>query len=192
MKNQFKIIGSTLIAGAFLLIAFGSGEDNQKSSWTKNSKEIICGKEFKSEDYQKELDMQKKYITVLNCDGSYKSELDWNAYSKSSEEVYNNTIGTSQGNFESFSGSWEIITENIPDYLSRQITEYENFEPNHMPKNETTIIKYTSNKGRSGFAYIYKSNDKNEIILTPVPSALEASSSYEDDDLHMYFGRISE
>ena len=58
-----------------------------------------------------------------------------------------------------------------------------------MPKGETTVIKYHSNGGRTGYAYIYISSDKNEIILTPVPSALEATSHYEDDDLHMYFGR---
>ena len=187
----------------FILLAFVFGvsyyttfvqpyQSNQSTTQEAKttSSEQFCGREFVSEDYQKELDMQKKYATILNCDGTYKSELNWNAYSPSGEETYNNTVGISRGNFKSFAGSWEIVTENIPDYITRQINEYENFAPNHMPKGQTIIIKYSSNKGRSGYAYIYKSSDKGEIILTPVPSALETSSSYEEDDLQMYFGKL--
>lgn len=167
----------------------GSGGKNNATGGKNNSSQF-CGKTFNSEDYQREMDMQKKYVTILNCDGSYTSELNWNAYSPSGEEVYNNTVGTSRGQFKNFSGSWEIATANIPEHIARQIAEYEDFEPNHMPKGQTTIIKYRSNEGRSGYAYIYTSNDKDETILTPVPSAMEVSTSYDDDDLDMYFGRF--
>lgn len=37
-KNYFKLISSTFIAGAFLFIAFGSGNDEKKTEWKKNSK----------------------------------------------------------------------------------------------------------------------------------------------------------
>lgn len=190
MKLMMAFSFLCLAVGAFKCTKTVFGSDDDKTSGKKNSFKLFCGKEFTSGDYQKELDMQKKYLTVLNCDGTYKSELNWNAYSPSGEETYNNTVGTSRGNFENFSGTWEIATDSIPEYLKRQIAEYEDFEPNHMPKNQTTIIRYRSSKGRYGYAYIYTSNDKNETILTPVPSALEASSSYDDVDLQMYFGRI--
>lgn len=171
----------------------GNKQSNENGrDWDKASSESFCGKEFVSEDYQKEMDMLKKYTTTLNCDGTYTSQLNWNAYSPSGEETYNNTVGISNGNFKNFSGNWEIVTQNIPDYIKSQVSEYEDFEFNHMPKNQTIIIKYQSNTGKKGFAYIYKSNDKNEIILTPIPSESESISSYGEDDLHMYFGRIQD
>lgn len=196
--NFLIYVGCFLLLGGILIVI--NNPDGTRKSSTQSSEinsendltDKLCGKEFKSEDYQKELDMQKKYSTTLNCDGTYKSELNWNAYAKSSEEIYNTTVGTSSGNFKSFEGTWQIVKSDIPDYITRQITEYEDFESNHMQKNKTIIIKYSSNKGRNGYAYIYKSTDKNEIILTPIPSESESTSNYGEDDLEMYFGRIEE
>ncbi|MGQ2985372.1 MAG: hypothetical protein ACT6R6_11810 [Flavobacterium sp.] len=187
-----------LMAFTVLCLAFGAykctkavtGGDETDSSQRKNSPQLFCGKEFTSADYKKEMDMRKEYLTILNCNGTYTSELNWKASSSEGEEIYNNTVGFSKGNFKSFAGSWEIVTDSIPSYLARQIAEYEDFEPNHMPKGQTTVIRFHSKGGRSGYAYIYVSNDKNETILTPVPSALQATSNYEEDDLHMYFGRF--
>ena len=43
MKNKYyKMVSSVVITGAFLIIAFGSGDDEKKIEWKKNSQECFC------------------------------------------------------------------------------------------------------------------------------------------------------
>ena len=79
------------------------------SNTGKNSPELFCGKQFTSKDYQEEMDMQRNYLTILKCDGTYTSELNWKANSEESERIYNDNVGFAKGNFKSYAGTWKSL-----------------------------------------------------------------------------------
>jgi hypothetical protein len=178
-KNYLKLIGSTFIVGAFLLVAYGSGDDEKKAEWKKNSKESFCGMEFKSSHTTEAIDMTTKVVTILNCDGTYTSKEDWGT-SKRNDETYNNTVGRSSGNNGDFSGTWEII-EHKPAEVS--MSGYN--------ESDYTIIKYTSNKGKERYASIaYNTRLSGKLSLTPnaLHSDCYEPGVYKEEDLHMYSG----
>ena len=184
MENKyFKIIGTTLITGAFLFIAFGSGDDEKKSEWKKNSKECFCGKEFKSSHTTEAIDMTTKVVTILNCDGTYSSKEDWGT-SKRHEEIYNNTVGRSSGNNGDFSGTWEIAESNLP-------SEVENwFRTGGFKESEYTIIRYHSNRGKTRYAYIQHTEGKDDLYIGLVTFDRDnyEEKTYREEDLDIYSG----
>lgn len=178
-KYYFKLISSTLIVGAFILIAFGSGDDEKKVEWKKNSKESFCGKEFRSSHTIDAIDMTTKVVTILNCDGTYTSNEDWGT-SNQNEETYRNTVGRSSGNNGNFSGTWEII-ETKPTEID--LSGYK--------ESEYTIIKYRSNKGKERYASItYNAQISGKLSLDPeaLDSDCYEPGVYHQEDLHMYSG----
>jgi hypothetical protein len=179
-KNKlFKAIGSVLLVSAFLTISYGSGEDENKEEWKKNSKESFCGKEFRSSHTIDAIDMTTKVVTILNCDGTYTSKEDWGT-SNQNEETYRSTVGRSSGNNGDFSGTWEIV-ETKPTEID--LSGYK--------ESEYTIIKYRSNKGKERYASVcYNVRISGKLSLDPV--ALDSDcyepGVYHQEDLHMYSG----
>ena len=182
-NNYFKIISSTIITGAFLFIAFGSGDDEKKSEWKKNSKECFCGKEFKSSHTIEAIDMTTKVITILNCDGTYTSKEDWGT-SKENEETYRNTAGRSSGNNGNFSGTWQIIESNMPN----EVEQF--FSQGGFKANDYTIIKYNSSNGKERYAYIQHTEGKSDLYIGLVTFDRDCYEphTYKEEDLDMYSG----
>lgn len=182
-KNKFfKAIGSVLLVSTFLTISFGSGEDENKEEWKKNSKESFCGKEFKSSHTIEAIDMTTKVITILNCDGTYTSKADWGT-SEKNEETYNNTVGRSSGNNGDFSGTWEIVESNIPS----EVDNY--FRTGGFKEADYTIIRYHSNKGKTRYAYIQ--HDENVSLylgLVTFERDNYEEKTYREEDLDLYSG----
>ena len=182
MKKNGKITATTLIVGFFILIAFASGEENKNDEiiWEKNKKESFCGKKFKSSSTVDAIDMTTEVVTILNCDGTYVSKEDWST-SDDNEEVYNNTVGRSSGNNSDFSGKWQIV-DKIP---TEDVSKLANTSEGNT--SEATLIRYTSNLGKTRYATIYL-YDK-QIWLSPIPYEIDlVDDSYEYKDLNMYNG----
>lgn len=184
MKNNYlNFLGSVFIVGAFLFIACGSGDNEKKEEWKKNSKECFCGKEFKSSNTIEAIDMTTKVVTIFNCDGTYISQEDWGT-SKQSEETYRNTVGRSSGNNGNFSGTWEIVESNIPS----EIENY--FITGGFKENEYTIIRYHSNNGKTKYAYIQHDEAVNGLYVGLVTFERDnyEYKTYREKDLDMYSG----
>jgi hypothetical protein len=191
--NFFNLFIYSCLISFFLIIAFGSGSDDKKEVFKKNSKEAFCGKEFKSSSYIKEIDMNEDFVTILNCDGTYTSKQDWGT-SKSNEETYNNTVGHSSGSFYNFSGTWEIVESesNLPYEVVDNIKDYKGIE--------YTLIRYNSNKGKTRYALIFDYNDlaklkdvpssSNSLTLSVVALSEDCYEykTYRNEDLHMFGG----
>ncbi|MCR4030284.1 MULTISPECIES: hypothetical protein [Flavobacterium] len=193
-KNYLKLISSIFISGIFVLIAFGSTDNEPTEVFKKNSKEAFCGKKFKSSSNLKEIDMDIDAITILNCDGTYTSKQDWGT-SKSNQEAYNNAIGRSSGNNADFSGKWEIVESetNLPLEIKNDLSDFKGIE--------YSIIKYQSKKGKTRYALIYNYNDLATLKDWPTSSSFGLSlhifvlpidcyeyKTYRNEDLHMFEG----
>jgi DNA-directed RNA polymerase subunit N (RpoN/RPB10) len=82
MKNKYlKTVGSALIAGAFLFIAFGSGDsESEKNSSTSNEpkkkiKCFMCGKDL-TDDYNRiSPNYNEIYYCTAPCYQKLKSEV---------------------------------------------------------------------------------------------------------------------
>jgi hypothetical protein len=186
-KNYLKPIGSAFIAVAFLFIAFGSGNDEKKTEWKKNSKECFCGKEFKNSRTIEAIDMTTKVVTILNCDGTYTSKEDWGT-SKENEETYRNTVGRSSGNNSDFSGTW-IIVDKVSDEDAGKLANREESSTQSIASIDpnATMIKYTSNLGKTRYATVYKYEHK--LWLSPIAYEVDChDKTYEYEDLNMYDG----
>jgi hypothetical protein len=181
MQNKyFKIVSSVVIAGAFLFVAFGSGDSEKKTEWKKNSKECFCGKEFKNSHTTEAIDMTTKVVTVLNCDGTYTSKEDWGT-SKENEETYRNTAGSSSGNNGSFSGTWEMVEKVSSEDSGKLANSSESSDA------DATFIKYKSNLGKTRYAKIYKY--EAQLWLAPIAYEEDCHDKvYSYEDLNMYDG----
>lgn len=166
--------------GVFLFLAFGSGENEKKVEWKKNSKESFCGLEFRSSHTIEAIDMTIKVVTILNCDGTYTSKEDWGT-SKINEETYNNTAGRSSGNNEDFSGTWVIVDKVSDEDTVKLVNSSDSSDA------DGTMIKYTSNLGKTRYATIYKYERK--LWLSPIAYEVDChDKTYEYKDLNMYAG----
>jgi len=182
--NYLKTVTSLFIGGVFLFLAFGSGNEEKKSEWKKNSKDSFCGKEFKSSHTIAAIDMTTKVVTILNCDGTYTSKEDWGT-SKQNEETYNNTVGRSSGKNGDFSGAWVIVDKVADEDLSKVANPRFNL-PENSDAN-STIIKYTSNLGKIRYANVHTYN--KQLWLSPIPYEVDCKDgTYEYIDLNMYDG----
>jgi hypothetical protein len=186
-KNYLKLVSSIIIVGVFIFLAFGSGENAKKSEWKKNSKENFCGKEFRNSHTIEAIDMTIKVVTVLNCDGTYTSKEDWGT-SKRNEETYNNTVGRSSGNNEDFSGTWEIV-DKVSDEDAVKLVNRDESNTQSIAKMDpnATMIRYTSNLGKTRYATVYKY--EQQLWLSPIAYEVDChDKTYEYKDLNMYDG----
>jgi hypothetical protein len=180
--KSIKLISSFLLGCLFIFLAVASGEESKENevAWEKNKKESFCGGKFTKTSTIDAIDMTTEVVTILNCDGTYVSKEDWGT-SDDNEEVYNNTVGRSSGNNFDFSGKWVIV-----DKISTEdVTKLANTSEGN--NSEATLIRYTSNLGKTRYATIYL-YDK-QIWLSPIPYEIDlVDDSYEYKDLNMYNG----
>jgi hypothetical protein len=180
-KKYFRIICSILTTVAFLIIAFGSGEED-KQQWQKNSKEFFCGKKFVNSRTIEVTGKTEKSVTTLNCDGTYTSIEDYNT-SDLSKEIYGNSISHS-GTNNSFFGRWEIVEDNLP------IAVKNFFDHGGFKADTYTIIKYKSS-GKERFAYIQYGEDSPSLYLGLVITdgdVREDEGVYYAKDFNMFEG----
>jgi hypothetical protein len=170
-KNYYlKIISSLIIGVLFLFIAFGSGADKPK--WEKNSKEIICGKEFEDSHNQENIGLDIKTVTIFNCNGTYTSKEDYDS----------DNLGI-RGNSNNFHGTWEIATNNIPSEIANKTIGLVN--------DKYTIIKYKSNNGKVRYATILNLDDGYVYLsLIVLDNEIPSSDGYEAKDYDMFEGRM--
>ena len=141
-EKKIKITSSLLVAGFFLIIAYGSG-DKDKKKWEPNNKELFCGIRFTNDDYREQIDMKITRETILNSDGTYISKSGWGAVGNDSKEEYNSTVGRSSEEDSNFSGTWEIVQ---PTESMKQDGSTQKYKP--------TYIKFKSSNGTGGYAVI--------------------------------------
>jgi hypothetical protein len=188
MKKTIMRLSSILLAVAFLLIAFGSGDsESEEFTWKKNDSKSFCGKKFKSSKTIEAIGMNVDVETVFNCDGTYTSKQVWDT-DKANEEAYRNTAGSTSGEFANFSGTWEIVDKDLPQV-----------EKNYMASSgfkdeDVTVIRYHSNRGKTRYAYIaWDSSKKNASPLycsqITYPSDIDpVERYYNEEDLDLFSG----
>ena len=163
----------------FLLLAFACSD--KKFEWEKNKKDCFCGKKFLDTDKTEAIDMTTDIETILNCDGSYSSKENWGTSAKH-EEDYKNTVGRTSGSNGEFSGTWAIVNNVSPEDAGKLA------DPSEVnPPNGETMIKYTSNRGKTRYATI--SYYENQLFLFLIPFAVDIHDrTYDYKDLQMYPG----
>jgi hypothetical protein len=186
MKNYITNTVNTYVIGLFLVISFGCGNDikktESKTESKKESKETFCGKKFKSSSTIEAIGMTKNYVTILSCNGTYVSSEDWGT-SEQYDETYKNTIGRSSGNNESFYGTWTIV-DKVSDVDADKL-----INSDERSCTNGTMIRYTSNLGKTRYAKIYKYDFK--LWLSPIAYSIDVDykeKSYQYKDLNMYDG----
>lgn len=124
--------------------------------------------------------MTTKVITILNCDGTYTSKEDWGT-SKENEETYRNTVGRSSGNNSDFSGTWVIVDKVSDEDAGKLANSSEGSDA------DATMIKYTSNLGKTRYAKVYKY--EQQLWLSPIAYEVDChDKTYQYEDLNMYNG----
>ncbi len=153
----------------------------RKQNGKKNSKESFCGKEFTSSHTTEGLDITTTSITILNCDGTYTSKEDRDISTANKESGY--TLGQSKTNNNNFSGTWQIVENNLP-------AEVENyFSSGGFKTNNYTVIKYHSNLGKDRYAYIQHEDGTPDYLgLVTFERDCYEYHTYRDEDLDMYSG----
>lgn len=179
-KKYLKIISFSIIGLIFLFIAFGSGEEDKKSEWVKNSKEMFADKKFRDSHSVDQIGMDVKTETILNNDGTYTSKEEWSADSDYTSD-YNTTVGHSSGTNDEFSGTWQIVDKFSAEDLSKLAN------PSESTSSDETLIKYTSNLGKTRYARIYKYESLIWLALIPFETDIH-DKSFTPKDLDMYQG----
>ena len=142
---------------AIVLFAFSLFScDNSKNV----SKEQVCAKIFKDDQYLSSIGMTVTRTTVLNCDGTFESGV---SYSQLTE----GELGTS----DQLTGSWEI-EKDIPENIKDAVKEY------GLKHDRYSVIKYSSSNGISGYCLYYK--EQAYYVLTPLYLNQIPLKNYED------------
>lgn len=181
-----KVLTSVVII-LFLIFSYSSGSEDEKFVWKEDSKDCFCGLKFRTSKHIEQLDMTKKIVTILNCDGTYVSREDWGT-SKGSEEIYRETIGMSSGNFGDFAGKWEIVDRVLDeDYVKIANPRFNLPENNEL---NSTLIRYTSSLGKTRYANVYLYKNQLWIGTIPYHVDINKENSYSGEDVHLYEGNL--
>ena len=189
MKNVTTIIAICI----FAIVFWASGDEtaeNGRLTPGKITKDELCNKSFVDHSSIKSIGMEIKTRTTFNCDGTFKSGQDWNAQ-ENAKEAYENTGISTSGQFEKdLTGTWEIITGNLPDDVSRYLRKYGYGK--YIDEGRTTIIKYKSSNGISGYCQIYEMDISSKPIMLDVIFMDQISEQdYENDGvLGMWDGKL--
>jgi len=185
-KKYLKTVTSLLIGGVFLFLAFGSGSDT-KAETKEYSKEFFCGKKFKSTHNISNIDMEVNRVTIFNTDGTYSSKEDWGTSSRN-EDNYRNATGQSSGNLNEFSGTWQVLDNaTLPSEIDDYLKNYEGHIGKFYNEKKFTVMKYNSNKGKSG--YLLVSIIQSDVFLKPIVTPSTAvENGYDEAELQIFSG----